>query len=166
MDRVDVMQCYRCWGYGHTRRACKEEIGKENTCRRCGRAGHLQKECKEEAQCLSCGNGGHIVESGKCPEFQKALRRARQQQRKTIISHKLQKTLVSAYNIVAKDKHAKKEHLHSRCITYPHFKTLALKNKSIHYSVLKMLTFHKTLISFDIVSLFINISSLDLVETM
>ncbi|XP_018576384.1 zinc finger protein GIS2-like [Anoplophora glabripennis] len=72
VERVNVTQCFRCWGYGHYRKECKEEDRSIN-CRKCGRIGHKAEECGEELCCLTCKRTGHAAGSGACPEFRKAL---------------------------------------------------------------------------------------------
>lgn len=76
-ERVDVIQCYKCWKYGHRRGECKQAEDLGERCRNCGQDGHKSVDCKMEGFCLSCKTKGHRAGAGKCPEFRKALSRAR-----------------------------------------------------------------------------------------
>lgn len=81
-SRVEVPRCYRCCSYGHKAFECKAETDCRDLCRNCGKTGHREMECKEGSFCLSCKSGGHKVGAGICPEFKKALSRARLLQKK------------------------------------------------------------------------------------
>lgn len=77
VERVSVVQCYRCWEYGHTSRNCSGEDRSE-ICRMCARPGHKEVACNLGIPiCLNCKVSGHKAGSGKCPEFRKALSKAR-----------------------------------------------------------------------------------------
>ncbi|XP_044755120.1 uncharacterized protein LOC123314072 [Coccinella septempunctata] len=61
-----VIQCHRCFRYGHTDKMCRSEI-------RCGRCGntHATAECESPIlHCLHC-DGTHASNDRTCPMFQK-----------------------------------------------------------------------------------------------
>lgn len=81
--RPTVKQCYRCLGYGHVAKGCQKEE-KKNCCYKCGLEGHLSKNCSNNPRCLACAGLklgedqlGHVMGSGKCTTFRKALDEAR-----------------------------------------------------------------------------------------
>lgn len=81
-EKVDVVQCYKCWNYDHRRTDCKEAEDRGNRYRRCTGAGHVEADCVENTLiCLSCKVEGHKTGSGRCPQFRKALSRAKLLQR-------------------------------------------------------------------------------------
>jgi len=77
--KIEVKKCYRCQGYGHTRKDCKNEE-RSNFCWKCGQDGHKNKECKNEARCLLCkeeSTNDHILGSFKCHAYKRALEAAK-----------------------------------------------------------------------------------------
>ena len=81
--RVEVIQCYRCWRYGHKAAGCKSGEDRSKDCRNCGDKGHLQKECTLQRYCPICKRQGHSAGTGGCPATRQALRQARTEQPKT-----------------------------------------------------------------------------------
>lgn len=80
-ERVEIVQCYRCLGYGHISTACKgpDRMG---LCWICGKDGHKAKECSEQDHCILCEGKGdaetnHRMGSRKCPSFQAEWKRRR-----------------------------------------------------------------------------------------
>lgn len=63
-----VRSCYRCLGFDHEVRNCRNE---ETTCRRCGMNGHLASSCKNDIRCRDCAYrgrpAGHMMLSSSCP---------------------------------------------------------------------------------------------------
>lgn len=76
-ERVEVLRCFRCWQYGHVREMCAGTNDLTDACNQCGKLGHKRKDCKSGAWCLNCKSEGHNAGSGDCPEFRKALQKAR-----------------------------------------------------------------------------------------
>ena len=63
-ERVNLTQCYRCWGYGHTADTCKEETDRRDDCKRCGESGHRRRECEKDQRCPICNKEGHSAGTG------------------------------------------------------------------------------------------------------
>lgn len=80
-ERVDIKKCYNCQGMGHMARECKGP-NRRDTCFRCGEKDHKAKECNREEFCAVCEVTGHRVGTGRCPEFRKALKRAKAREKK------------------------------------------------------------------------------------
>jgi hypothetical protein len=60
-----VMQCYKCFGFDHVAKSCKEA---DRKCRRCGEA-HLAAVCPAATpKCLHCGQG-HEANHPSCPDI-------------------------------------------------------------------------------------------------
>ena len=76
-ERVNVIQCYRCWNYGHMAAECVDDTDRSKSCRNCGEMGHLRKECNKEKRCPLCRKVGHCAGTGGCPKTREALREAR-----------------------------------------------------------------------------------------
>lgn len=81
--RPIVLRCYRCLGYGHIARNCKN-AEKKNLCFKCGKEGHISKNCVNNPQCTICREAkleedqlGHIMGSATCATFRKALDEAK-----------------------------------------------------------------------------------------
>ena len=81
-ERIQVVRCFRCLGFGHVALDCPSE-DRSNICRLCGKEGHHAKECKEDPFCVVCsqskepGGALHILGSNKCESFQKELKKVR-----------------------------------------------------------------------------------------
>ncbi|KAJ8932649.1 hypothetical protein NQ318_005682 [Aromia moschata] len=80
MEKVELEQCYRCWQYGHIKEKCQNKDDRSDACR-CGGAGNKVKDCQGSNYCLGCRSDGHMVGTGRCPQFREALSRARLNQR-------------------------------------------------------------------------------------
>lgn len=65
------MQCFRCFGYGHTKARCSAE---HELCRNCSKAHTIEKDsdgktiCTAAASCMHC-NGAHSPTSRTCPKY-------------------------------------------------------------------------------------------------
>lgn len=75
-ERVDVVQCRRCWSFGHLASKCTE-VNRASACFKCGKEGHCVTECQNEEYCPICNKQGHRVGRNNCTAFRKALTRAR-----------------------------------------------------------------------------------------
>ncbi|XP_046736548.1 uncharacterized protein LOC124405569 [Diprion similis] len=79
-ERVTVVKCFRCQGYGHRSGEC---VGADcsNACRRCGKAGHKEKDCQDSPSCVLCGRNNwradHFTGSGRCRAFREELTKAK-----------------------------------------------------------------------------------------
>ena len=78
--RVDLIQCYRCWRYGHTAVLCEAPEDRSGDCKNYGEGGHMRKNCDKEKQCPICEVKGHSAGTGACRETRRALRRAREEE--------------------------------------------------------------------------------------
>ena len=70
---VQVTQCYKCQGLGHTSKDCEAAT----KCLRCGDA-HKVKDCtanKTDAKCSNCG-GAHPALFKGCPKYKEAVKEA------------------------------------------------------------------------------------------
>ena len=91
--RVKIVQCYRCWHYGHTAVECKGEVDRGKDCHNCGRTGHKHRTCEYEKYCPVCNRAGHSSGTGACPETRKALKQARREaERKKEVQQEERKT--------------------------------------------------------------------------
>lgn len=77
--RVMVNRCYRCLGFGHTKRNCKGPDRSE-VCWRCGQSGHKASTCNNSHKCFLCtelgktsGETAHASGTGGCQAFREAL---------------------------------------------------------------------------------------------
>lgn len=65
------MQCFRCFGFGHTKARCSAE---QELCRNCSKAHAIEKDsdgktvCTAAASCMHC-NGAHSPTSRTCPKY-------------------------------------------------------------------------------------------------
>lgn len=65
------LQCYRCYGFGHSKARCKSEV---EVCRNCSGTHPIQKDddgktvCKEKSKCRNC-NGAHSPANRSCPTY-------------------------------------------------------------------------------------------------
>ncbi|KAF2891505.1 hypothetical protein ILUMI_14668 [Ignelater luminosus] len=79
-DFISIMQCYKCYKFGHKFNTCKETI---QTCGKCGKQGHDYNNCKESVmKCIVCMrmnenkkgikcNINHDVRDKNCPTLLK-----------------------------------------------------------------------------------------------
>lgn len=70
-----VERCYRCMGFGHHARNCKEEDRSE-MCIICSEKGHTAKDCKNPPKCMLCkieGRSDHATGGFRCPAYKKAI---------------------------------------------------------------------------------------------
>ncbi|EFN89564.1 hypothetical protein EAI_03855, partial [Harpegnathos saltator] len=51
-------QCFRCWGLGHTRNACRASTDRGGLCYRYGQGGHIARECDNAPSCAVCREAG------------------------------------------------------------------------------------------------------------
>lgn len=76
--RIDVQRCYKCLGYGHTRRECKGPE-RRDLCWRCGQNGHKAGNCESSPRCVLCAGredarrSDHVPGSGTCKTYRDAL---------------------------------------------------------------------------------------------
>lgn len=77
--RAVAERCFKCFGYGHVARTCQGP-DRSNLCFKCGNAGHKAKTCTAQSRCVLCLEEGlpqadlaHVLGSGKCKVFRKAL---------------------------------------------------------------------------------------------
>jgi len=82
-EHVNVMRCFKCWGYYHMARNCK----KDTACYKCA-GSHAPDKCVEHTKkCVNCAyrvqkfnlkiDEGHDALSLECPTYQRALREER-----------------------------------------------------------------------------------------
>lgn len=76
--RTIVTRCYRCLGYGHTKRECKG-TDRSKACWKCGSNNHISKSCNSRPSCFlcseaSCSDVVHVPGSGSCAVFRAALK--------------------------------------------------------------------------------------------
>lgn len=62
------MQCYNCWGFGHTSKRCKQP---KPTCGTCSQEHAVDKEtkCAAEDFCKRCDQHNHPLSSKRCPTY-------------------------------------------------------------------------------------------------
>ena len=102
IKRMEVIQCYRCWSFGHRAVECKSGNDRSNDCRNCGDKGHQKKECTLQMYCPICEKQGHRAGTGSCSATRKALREARSADNKTTQQEngwaKLNSNILSKFN--------------------------------------------------------------------
>ena len=75
--RVVVTKCYKCLDYGHQSRNCPRP-DRSKLCHRCGKEGHKSIMCTSEARCVLCTeNSSHMLGTGECAAFRRALAAAK-----------------------------------------------------------------------------------------
>ena len=76
--RVEVTQCCKCLGFGHTRAKCNGPERK-GACWKCGQEGHQKKKCNNNPKCFACESKGfeceHIQGSRRCQCFSEERRK-------------------------------------------------------------------------------------------
>lgn len=51
-ESCNVMRCYKCWGFNHSSKNCKET---NQICAKCSESGHSYKDCKSNlTKCINC----------------------------------------------------------------------------------------------------------------
>lgn len=77
---IDVQKCFRCQGFGHTRRTCTNDE-RSDLCRKCGEKGHKSSYCAGNANCFLCKeeeSSDHRLGSHKCHVFKREFEAAKQ----------------------------------------------------------------------------------------
>lgn len=84
-EKVDVLRCFKCWGYNHKSSVCK----KDACCFKCGGFDHVAKECViTSSVCLNCDRAkknlnldsidvNHDTLSVNCPIYIKKIKATR-----------------------------------------------------------------------------------------
>ncbi|KAK9718508.1 hypothetical protein QE152_g23129 [Popillia japonica] len=72
-ERIEVIRCFKCLEFGHTKNSCKGE-DRSNHCLNCNQAGHQAKDCVNEQFCSACRERGHRADSTKCRKFRELLK--------------------------------------------------------------------------------------------
>ncbi|KAF2887021.1 hypothetical protein ILUMI_19152 [Ignelater luminosus] len=75
-DYISLMQCFKCYRFGHKSDKCKENIP---ICGQCGQSGHDFKNCKSnDIKCIVCARANikgckinHVARDTKCPSMLK-----------------------------------------------------------------------------------------------
>ena len=65
--REKILQCRKCWHFGHTERVCSRV---QKLCNICGAVHNDESECINEPKCINC-KGNHSASSFLCPTFKK-----------------------------------------------------------------------------------------------
>ncbi|BES90459.1 ZnF_C2HC [Nesidiocoris tenuis] len=82
--RTTVTRCYRCLGYGHQARSCKNE-DRSGSCFKCGGAGHKAANCSASEACMLCKeldvDANHVAGRKNCVAFHRALEEASRRHR-------------------------------------------------------------------------------------
>ncbi|XP_072755734.1 uncharacterized protein [Anoplolepis gracilipes] len=53
-----LLQCYRCWSFGHVQARCTSQTDRRDLCFRCGAEGHRAAECGNQLRCVLCDSVG------------------------------------------------------------------------------------------------------------
>lgn len=76
--KLQRLQCFKCWNFGHVRETCKVSEDRSKLCFRCGLNGHIIKDCVNAARCVLCDSNGldsaHRVGSALCKSAAKSTR--------------------------------------------------------------------------------------------
>ncbi|PYY19147.1 MAG: hypothetical protein DMG62_24905, partial [Acidobacteria bacterium] len=68
-NSLEMKQCFKCYGWGHTQAAC----GKQERCGECA-GQHPTRDCKKErVSCVNCGRGHRAWQKRACNTFQTFL---------------------------------------------------------------------------------------------
>ncbi|XP_075156975.1 uncharacterized protein LOC142230218 [Haematobia irritans] len=71
----NVLRCFKCWGFNHTAKYCKND---GQICAKCSQTGHTYRECRNSSKCINCVKAkerlrladidiGHDSRSEDCP---------------------------------------------------------------------------------------------------
>lgn len=71
-ERVTVIRCFRCLGFGHRANECNGP-DRSDRCLNCHQVGHRAKECTGLHYCPSCETDEHRADTTKCPAFRKLV---------------------------------------------------------------------------------------------
>lgn len=53
-ESCNVLRCFKCWGFNHTSKYCRNE---HQICAKCSESGHTYKECQNNiVKCINCEN--------------------------------------------------------------------------------------------------------------
>lgn len=78
--RVQVIKCFKCLGYGHRARECRN-TNRTNNCYRCGEEGHKGATCQQAERCVLCTElrvkADHTPGRKGCTAFRQALEEAK-----------------------------------------------------------------------------------------
>ncbi|KAJ8914477.1 hypothetical protein NQ315_002749 [Exocentrus adspersus] len=77
LEKVAVLRCFKCWGYGHMAKECREQTDLSKACRKCGSLEHIANDCRNVTFCINCRKVGHLAGGRNCPEFRKALKKVK-----------------------------------------------------------------------------------------
>lgn len=75
-ERVDTVECFKCWHYGHRASQCRGE-DRSRRCLKCTGLGHSKRDCEESAYCPLCDQAGHEAGGRRRKVVKKALLEAR-----------------------------------------------------------------------------------------
>jgi hypothetical protein len=81
-ERIELIKCFRCWGYGHKAAACSE-VDRSKQCRKCSKEDHTSEKCQNEEYCPLCNKSGHTAGTSRCTVFKNALSEMRKKKSTT-----------------------------------------------------------------------------------
>ena len=90
-EKIELTQCYRCWGYGHVASACGAATDRSSDCRNCGAGGHSKADCEGGKRCPLCEKDGHRAGEGTCHALRRALREARRKRQSELAKEEEEK---------------------------------------------------------------------------
>lgn len=56
--KIQRIQCFKCWRFGHVRETCAAPVDRANLCFRCGSVGHAAKDCVNDVKSIICAEDG------------------------------------------------------------------------------------------------------------